>query len=108
VAVAHGEGRAVFESKAQQQAAIKNNLVVMQYVDNYGKVTESYPANPNGSEQGITSLTTTDGRATIFMPHPERTLMTRQLSWHPADWHEDSPWMQIFRNARAWVEDNRR
>ena len=107
VAVAHGEGRAVFENKAQQQAAVKDNLVVMQYVDNYGKVTEAYPANPNGSEQGITSLTTPDGRATIFMPHPERTFMTRQLSWHPADWPEDSPWMQIFRNARAWVEDNR-
>lgn len=107
VPVAHGEGRAVFESEAQKQAAIRQNLIAMQYVDNYGKVTETYPANPNGSEQGITSLTTPDGRATIFMPHPERSFMSRQLSWHPADWGIDSPWMQIFRNARAWVEENR-
>ncbi len=110
VAVAHGEGRAVFENTGQKQSAIRENLVAMQYVDNYGKATEAYPANPNGSEHGITSLTTPDGRATIFMPHPERTFMTRQLSWHPADWQrdwpEDSPWMQIFHNARSWVEEN--
>jgi phosphoribosylformylglycinamidine synthase len=96
----------VFAAKTDQQAAFKQNLVAMQYVDNYGKVTETYPANPNGSEQGITSLTTPDGRATIFMPHPERAFQSRQLSWHPADWPEDSPWMQIFHNARAWVEKN--
>ncbi len=108
VPVAHGEGRAVFASETHKQAAVRQNLVAMQYVDNYGSVTESYPSNPNGSEQGITSLTTPDGRATIFMPHPERAFMTRQLSWHPAAWPEDSPWMQIFRNARTWVEDNGR
>jgi phosphoribosylformylglycinamidine synthase len=107
VPVAHGEGRAVFAGKADRQKALDQNLVAMQYVDNYGQVTEKYPANPNGSEQGITSLTTPDGRATIFMPHPERAFLSRQLSWRPGDWGEDSPWMQIFHNARAWVEDNR-
>ncbi|HVX57815.1 MAG TPA: phosphoribosylformylglycinamidine synthase subunit PurQ, partial [Candidatus Saccharimonadales bacterium] len=107
VPVAHGEGRAVFTSDADKQAAFDQKLVAMQYVDNHGKPTETYPANPNGSEQGITSLTTTDGRATIFMPHPERAFQSRQLSWHPADWPEDSPWMQIFHNARAWVEEQR-
>lgn len=107
VPVAHGEGRAVFGSPADKQAAIKQNLISMQYVDNYGNATEAYPANPNGSEQGITSLTTTDGRATVFMPHPERAFQSRQLSWHPPDWGEDSPWMQIFHNARAWAEENR-
>ncbi len=106
VPVAHGEGRAVFASEADKQAALKQELVAMQYVDNYGKAAENYPANPNGSKQGITSLTTPDGRATIFMPHPERAFQSRQLSWHPADWGEDSPWMQIFHNARAWVEEN--
>ncbi len=106
VPVAHGEGRAVFASQADKQAALKDKLVAMQYVDNYGGPTEAYPANPSGSEQGITSLTTRDGRATIFMPHPERAFQSRQLSWHPPEWGEDSPWMQIFHNARAWVEDN--
>jgi len=25
------------------------------------------------------------------------------MSWSPKDWPEDSPWMQMFYNARAWV-----
>ncbi len=108
VPTAHGEGKAEFTSPDQLKAALKNNLVAAQYVDNYGKITETYPANPGGSPQGITALTTPDGRATILMPHPERAFMTRQLSWHPKDWSEDSPWLQIFKNARTWVEDNKK
>jgi len=97
VPVAHGEGRTVFAGEPDQK------LVVARYVDNYGKVTEQYPANPNGSPQGITALTTPDGRATILMPHPERAWLSRQLSWHPGDWPEYSPWFQMFQNARAWT-----
>jgi phosphoribosylformylglycinamidine synthase len=65
--------------------------------------TDAYPLNPNGSPFGITALTTTTGRVTILMPHPERVFRTAAMSWHPADWPEDSPWMRLFRNARAWV-----
>ena len=108
VPVAHGEGRVAFTSEQDRQMAEKDNLIAMQYVDNYGKVTETYPSNPNGSPDGITSLTTLDGRATILMPHPERAFQTRQLSWHPPEWGPDSPWFRIFQNARAWVEENRR
>ena len=75
----------------------------MRYVDNRGRATEIYPCNPNGSPQGITGLTTPDGRFTVLMPHPERVFRTVQNSWHPADWGEDGPWMRIFRNARHWV-----
>lgn len=103
IPTAHGEGRAEFASPTAQKQAIDKNLVVMQYTDNYGKVTETYPSNPNGSPEGITALTTPDGRATIIMPHPERAFQTRQLSWHPADWPADSPWLKIFQNARKWV-----
>jgi phosphoribosylformylglycinamidine synthase len=105
IPVAHGEGRAVFANPNEQQAALTNKLVVAQYVDSYGKIAETYPANPNGSPQGITALTTPDGRATIIRPHPERAFMSRQLSWHPADWPADSPWLRIFQNARTWVEN---
>jgi phosphoribosylformylglycinamidine synthase len=65
--------------------------------------TEQYPLNANGSPFGMTAFTTTDGRATILMPHPERVFRTVAMSWHPADWGEDSPWMKLFTNARAWV-----
>ncbi len=105
IPVAHGEGYAVFATEAEKQSAVKSDLVAAQYVDGHHKVTEAYPANPNGSPEGITALTTPDGRATIMMPHPERAFLTRQLSWHPADWPENSPWMQMFVNAREWAEE---
>jgi phosphoribosylformylglycinamidine synthase len=99
IATAHGEGRALFDSdEARAQA-----LVAMRYVDNAGEPAGTYPLNPSGSPDGITGLTTADGRFTIVMPHPERVFRTVQLSWHPAGWGEDSPWMRMFRNARQWV-----
>ncbi|MBS4051071.1 MAG: phosphoribosylformylglycinamidine synthase subunit PurQ, partial [Methylomonas sp.] len=77
--------------------------IAVSYVDNYGKETTAFPANPNGSPLGITGLTTTDGRFTIMMPHPERCFRAVQNSWHPADWLEDGAWLRMFRNARVWV-----
>jgi phosphoribosylformylglycinamidine synthase len=99
IAVAHGEGRADFSATGSQADA----LVAMQYVDHYGNQTEQYPQNPNGSAEGITALTTTDGRVTIMMPHPERVTRTVQHSWHPDDWGKDGPWLRLFHNARKWV-----
>ncbi|HET9652152.1 MAG TPA: phosphoribosylformylglycinamidine synthase subunit PurQ, partial [Usitatibacter sp.] len=101
VATAHGEGRAVFRDASAMQAC--QYLVGARFVDNRGDVTEAYPYNPNGSPQGITSVTTPDGRFTILMPHPERVFRTVLLSWRPDGWPDDSPWMRMFRNARAWV-----
>ena len=99
VAVAHGEGRASFAGAVDQAAA----HVALRYVDGDGVVATAYPLNPNGSPDGITGLTSDDGRATILMPHPERTPRTANHSWHPAGWPEDSPWLRMFRNARVWV-----
>jgi phosphoribosylformylglycinamidine synthase len=102
VVVSHGEGRAEFGSPEQQRLA--ESVVAMRYVDNHGRPTESYPANPNGSPRGVTGLTTPDGRFTILMPHPERVFKTVQMSWHPREWGEESPWMAMFRNARRWAD----
>jgi phosphoribosylformylglycinamidine synthase len=101
IVTAHGEGRAVFRDAEALEAC--TYLVGARYIDNRGKVTETYPYNPNGSPQGITSVTTPDGRFTILMPHPERVFRSVLFSWRPRDWPEDSPWMRMFRNARAWV-----
>ncbi|WP_313400900.1 phosphoribosylformylglycinamidine synthase [Stenotrophomonas sp.] len=98
VAVAHGEGRAEFDSAVDQAAA----SIALRYVDGDGRVATQYPLNPNGSPDGITGLTSSDGRVTILMPHPERTPRTVNLSWAPASWGEDSPWLRMFRNARVW------
>ena len=97
IATAHGEGRALFKQNRDRA------LVCMRYVNNRGEPTESYPYNPSGSPQGITGLTTADGRFTIVMPHPERVFRTIQMSWAPDRSVEDSPWMRMFRNARRWV-----
>jgi phosphoribosylformylglycinamidine synthase len=101
IAVAHGEGRAEFRDAAHLAAA--RPLVGMRYVETTGEPAVRYPANPNGSPEGITGLTTTDGRVTIMMPHPERVFRAVQHSWRPDDWGEDGPWLRLFRNARAWL-----
>ena len=103
IVVAHGEGRAVFNGGRQQAPAVMPKTV-MRYVDNRGDVTETYPYNPNGSSLGLTGFTSNDGRFTILMPHPERVFLTQQLSWIAQDQPgADSPWMQMFYNARKWL-----
>jgi phosphoribosylformylglycinamidine synthase len=101
IAVAHGEGRAEFRDAAHLAAA--RSLVGLRYVETTGEPAVRYPANPNGSPEGITGLTTADGRVTIMMPHPERVFRAVQHSWRPEGWGEDGPWLRLFRNARAWL-----
>jgi phosphoribosylformylglycinamidine synthase len=103
IAVAHGEGRAEFDSGDVLERCRREQLIVARFVDNYGSATERYPENPNGSPLGIAGLSNADGRVTITMPHPERVFRTVLNSWHPREWGEDSGWMRLFRNARAWV-----
>ena len=99
VALAHGEGQAVFESPDQAQSA----PVTLGFVDNHGVMTEHYPLNPNGSAFGITGLCSNDGRVSIMMPHPERVYRTVSNSWTPPQWGERGPWLRMFENARLWV-----
>ena len=104
IAIAHGEGHAEFENEEALLEADLSGCVAMRFIDNHGKVTETYPANPNGSPRGITGLASRDGRVTIMMPHPERVFRAVQNSWKPDDWPEDAGWMRMFRNARVWVD----
>jgi phosphoribosylformylglycinamidine synthase len=104
VAVAHGEGRAEFSDPEALQRLESAGLVAARFVDHRGATTDQYPDNPNGSPQGLTAVTTPNGRVTILMPHPERVFRTVQNSWHPRSWGEDGPWMRLFRNARAFVD----
>ena len=99
IAVAHGEGYANFAHRGDAAKAI----ATMRFTDNHGQATEQYPANPNGSAGGLTAVTTADGRFTAMMPHPERVFRNIQMSWTPLDKSGPSPWMQLWRNARRWV-----
>jgi phosphoribosylformylglycinamidine synthase len=101
IATSHGEGRVSFIDDTDRYMA--SHMIAARYIDNYGKVADEYPANPNGSLDGICALSNDDGRVTIMMPHPERVARTIQNSWHPDGWGEDGPWMRMFRNARAAV-----
>jgi phosphoribosylformylglycinamidine synthase len=104
VAVAHGEGRASFDATGDASRV----AVALNYINGDGSHATSYPANPNGSANSIAGLCSDDGRVTILMPHPERTLRNANFSWAPREWDGplssgDSPWQRMFRNARAWV-----
>lgn len=108
IVVSHGEGRADFSRQGQANQA----LAALNYVDNHGQITESYPANPNGSVNGLAGVTTADGRFTIMMPHPERTLHRAHTSWmtankaYSAHYNDEkyTPWLQLFRNAHRFVK----
>jgi phosphoribosylformylglycinamidine synthase len=99
IAVAHGEGYADFSQRGNA-AAVRR---AMRFVDHAGQPTEAYPANPNGSPDGLTAVTTPDGRFTALMPHPERVFRNAQMSWSAGPAAAASPWMRLFHNARRWV-----
>ena len=103
IAVAHGEGQTEYRDEQDMAALASSSQIALRYVDNYGQATERYPFNPNGSAQGVTGLTSEDGRVTIMMPHPERVYRTVQHSWHPSEWQEQAPWLRLFQNARKWL-----
>jgi phosphoribosylformylglycinamidine synthase len=96
--VAHGEGRAVFEHNNQQHAA-----TYLRYIDAKGQAATSYPHNPNGSPQGLTGFSTSDGRFNIMMPHPERLFRNSQFSYYPETNQEQGAWLRMFQNARHWL-----
>ena len=103
IAVAHGEGFANFSRRGNA----KHVVPAMRFVDNHGHATERYPFNPNGSSDGLTAVTTVDGRFTAMMPHPERVFRNVQMSWTDLEATGGldalSPWMQVWRNARKWI-----
>ena len=102
VVVAHGEGRAQFADADAMRTLTNQQQVTMRFVQG-GKPAQRYPANPNGSPEGITGLSNADGRVTILMPHPERNIRATSNSWQPEGWAEFSPWIEMFRAARRWV-----
>ncbi len=108
IAVAHGEGFAEFSNKEPSESSVVNavlakNLVTMRFIDNASVPATSYPSNPNGSPQGVTGLTSTDGRFSIMMPHPERVIRNVQNTWQKSGEEEDGAWIRMFRNARKFV-----
>jgi phosphoribosylformylglycinamidine synthase len=112
IVVSHGEGRTLYSKKSSDLDHLKSkNLPALRYIDNYGKPTEKFPRNPNGSEQGYTGFSSADGRILMMMPHPERVVRLNAMSWNDrvfplannSDSFDDSPWQRMFRNVRIWL-----
>ena len=103
IAVSHGEGRAAFADASHQTACFETGTVGLRYIAAPGEIARRYPANPNGSPEGLAAVCSLDGRVTIMMPHPERVFRSVQMSWRPPLAGEYSGWMRLFRNARVWL-----
>ena len=97
--VAHGEG------KFELPYSTDRYNVIARY--NYN----AYPANPNGSPEGIAGICSADGRHLAMMPHLERAIFPWQCAYYPTDRRmsdEVTPWIEAFVNARRWVEEQTR
>ncbi len=107
IVVSHGEGRATFTLPTAASDLVARGGAPVRYTDNYGKYTTQYPANPNGSPEGIAGVRSKDGRVLAMMPHPERTIMRDVGSYIPEgsseEWGEYGPWVRMFKSARRWV-----
>ncbi|PWN21518.1 phosphoribosylformylglycinamidin [Microstroma glucosiphilum] len=108
--VAHGEGRALFASEESMKRIQDGGLAAVKYVESGSKGyvgTTTYPANPNGSLDGITAVLTPNGRCLAMMPHPERGITAEAMSWKPPGssegWRGRGPWLRMFESARQWV-----
>lgn len=96
--IAHGEGKFALPYELDKYH------VVAQYVYN------DYPANPNGSPEGIAGLASPDGRHLAMMPHPERAIFPWTCAYYPEEErqaHEVSPWILAFRNAYNWLKEHK-
>jgi phosphoribosylformylglycinamidine synthase len=106
VAVAHGEGRASFASTGSLDG-LNKGLVPVRYVNSKREVATKYPANPNGSPEGIAAVGTPNGRVLAIMPHPERVVARESNSWFPSElgkeWNGKGPWFRLFQNAYVFA-----
>ena len=96
--VAHGEGKFDLPyAESEYAIALKYSYDV-------------YPANPNGSRYATAGIVSKDGRHLAMMPHLERSLTPWNWAYYDEQRPEDevSPWIEVFVNARKWVEENRK
>lgn len=97
VVLSTAEGRADFSSQGDSGKVAR----VLRFVGHDGQHTEAYPANPTGSPDGLAGVTTTDGRFTALIVHPDRSVRNAQVSWSDGPTAASTGWGRLFANARA-------
>ena len=100
----YGKGASIQVPVAHHDGNFTIDAEGLRALQDQDRIAFTYAANPNGSMADIAGILSENRRVLGMMPHPERVFRSLQMSWHPAGWGEDSPWMRIFRNARAWVD----
>lgn len=114
--IRHGEGKFIPESRQLLDRLTRNGQVVMQYVDRFGRPTQEFPANPNGSTDAIAGICDETGRVFGLMPHPEAF---NHITNHPhytrlRDEHarkklplkEEGDGIMIWRNAVEYAREH--
>ena len=103
--VEHAEGKVVTADDTVAAELDRAGQIAVRYVDDEGR-TDRYPANPNGSVDGIAGLCDPTGRVFGLMPHPDRHLAhTNHPLWtrRPAGSSESPDGLRVFENAvRYW------
>jgi phosphoribosylformylglycinamidine synthase len=103
--VRHGEGKFIVRDKGVRERLHREDLIAVRYSDaGYSDATPNYPANPNGSVDGIAGICNATGRIFGLMPHPEAFLhRTNHPRWTREELPEEGMGFALFRNAADFL-----
>jgi phosphoribosylformylglycinamidine synthase len=106
--VRHGEGKFVCDSDTTLDRIEKGRLSVFKYSDaGYTAPATEFPANPNGSVNGIAGICDQTGRLMGMMPHPEAFVhYTQHPRWTREELPEEGDGLILYKNAAKFVKEN--
>lgn len=98
--VAHGEGRFLTADPAALADLQRHGQIILRYIDEDDRPTQTYPANPNGALGAVAGVCDPTGRVFGLMPHPERYIdPLHHPRWTREGPKDEGDGLRIFRNA---------
>jgi phosphoribosylformylglycinamidine synthase subunit PurQ / glutaminase len=105
--VRHGEGKFVTATPGDLTTVEEDGHIALQYTDEKGDITGTYPDNPNGSAKAVAGICDATGRIFGLMPHPEAYVTcTQHPRWTRENLSEEGDGLKIFRNAFKYIVEN--
>ncbi len=99
--VEHAEGKVIVRDDETLERLKSAGMIAVRYVDEGGR-TDTYPANPNGSVDGIAGLCDETGRVLGLMPHPDRHFQrTHHPLWTAGAISQSPDGLTMFKRAVA-------